>query len=374
MLRVAAPAHASPPAHAHPSWCPRAPASGSGVLAGRSCVPGIFALRCLFGAKPCTRTNRSGSWHSRRPNISAMLPQRPGGRGRAVAAGVCGVLVAVVVVVVAMRSGDTDADPASARRGPVSLSTTAALERLQAKLLAAQQHEHAYQGLVDKVNGAQGTYARKKAAHDVERRSLSKQELLLDNIMETAKEMSHAQKAGNAQHFNRAVTQLTGGMAELKSSLAAADCPPTHGGQAALNMCLIKQQLGKAAMLKQGKANAKDLAALRSALEGTEQTGRQLDRSDLRLKQDVAKAQLQLREHAAWGGQVLKEQGDFAKLAAAYLPGGETRDLTQVWPKKPAAALSLLSNWMQRHDSWGLSSLAEIMKPSAPAHFDPTTS
>jgi len=303
-----------------------------------------------------------------------MLPQRPGGRGRAVAAGVCGVLVAVVVVVVAMRSGDTDADPASARRGPVSLSTTAALERLQAKLLAAQQHEHAYQGLVDKVNGAQGTYARKKAAHDVERRSLSKQELLLDNIMETAKEMSHAQKAGNAQHFNRAVTQLTGGMAELKSSLAAADCPPTHGGQAALNMCLIKQQLGKAAMLKQGKANAKDLAALRSALEGTEQTGRQLDRSDLRLKQDVAKAQLQLREHAAWGGQVLKEQGDFAKLAAAYLPGGETRDLTQVWPKKPAAALSLLSNWMQRHDSWGLSSLAEIMKPSAPAHFDPTTS
>jgi hypothetical protein len=55
------------------------------------------------------------------------------------------------------------------------------------------------------------------------------------------------------------------------------------------------------------------------------------------------------------------------------LPGKESRDLTKTWAEKPAASLSLLSNWMHRHDSWGLSSLAEIMKPRAPQHFDPTT-
>ena len=85
-----------------------------------------------------------------------------------------------------------------------------------------------------------------------------------------------------------------------------------------------------------------------------------------------ADSRVALQQHVAWGEQVLKEQGDFAKLAAAYLPGKQSRDLTQVWPSKPSAALSLLSNWMQKHDSWGLSSLAEIMKPRAPVHFDPT--
>jgi hypothetical protein len=293
--------------------------------------------------------------------------RRPGVRAGVAAA--LGALVVVAAVAAALRGADD-----GPQWGPVSLSTTAALERLQAKLRVAQEHEHAYQGLVDTVNDAQARYARKKAAHDAERQSLSKQELLLDDVVETATEMSNAQTAGEVQQFHRAVTQLSSGMAELRSSLADADCPPTHGGQAALNMCLIKQELGQphVALLKQGRPSAQGLAALHTALQGTEQTGRQLDRTDQRLKQDVAKAQLRLREHGAWGGEVLREQGDFAKLAAAYLPGRETRSLTQVWPTKPAAALSLLSNWMQQHDSWGLSSLAEIMKPPAPSRFDPT--
>ena len=301
--------------------------------------------------------------------MQAPSAHRPVSRWRCGVVAALGALVVVAAVAAALRGAD-DGPP----RGPFSLSTTAALERLQAKLRVAQEHKHAYQGLVDTVNDAQARYARKKAAHDAERQSLSKQELLLDDIVETATEMSDAQTAGEVQQFHRAVTQLSSGMAELRSSLADADCPPTHGGQAALNMCLIKQQLGQphVALLKQGRPSAQGLAALHIALQGTEQTGRQLDRTDQRLKQDVAKAQLRLREHEAWGGEVLKEQGDFAKLAAAYLPGGETRDLTQVWPKKPAAALSLLSNWMQQHDSWGLSSLAEIMKPPAPTRFDPT--
>ena len=148
--------------------------------------------------------------------------------------------------------------------------------------------------------------------------------------METAREMSLAQKSGKVSAFNHAVSHLDSGMSELKSSLASAECPPKSGGQAALNMCLIKQQLGQAAVIKQGDTSSKSLAALRSALKSTEQTGRQLDRSDARLRQDIDKAQAQLRLHAAWGEQVLKEQGDFARLAAAYLPGKQSRDLTKV--------------------------------------------
>ena len=102
-------------------------------------------------------------------------------------------------------------------------------------------------------------------------------------------------------------------------------------------------------------------------------TGRQLDRSDARLKSDVSKAQVELQQHAAWGDAVLNAAPDFAKLSASFLPAKESRDLTQVWPAKPGAALSLLSNWMHRHDSWGLSSLAQIMKPAAPTFFDPTS-
>ena len=74
-----------------------------------------------------------------------------------------------------------------------------------------------------------------------------------------------------------------------------------------------------------------------------------------------------------WVLQVLNEQADFARLSASFLPAKESRDLTQVWPAKPGAALSLLSNWIQRHDSWGLASLAQIMKPRAPTFFDPTS-
>jgi hypothetical protein len=83
------------------------------------------------------------------------------------------------------------------------------------------------------------------------------QELLLDNVMAAAKKMSAAQTTGNVHEFNDDVTTMNSGMTELESTLAAAQCPPTHGGQAALNMCLIKQQLGRAASLKQGVTNAK---------------------------------------------------------------------------------------------------------------------
>lgn len=83
------------------------------------------------------------------------------------------------------------------------------------------------------------------------------QELLLDNVMAAAKKMAAAQTTGNVHEFNNDVTTMNSGMTELESTLAAAQCPPTRGGQAALNMCLIKQQLGRAASLKQGVTNAK---------------------------------------------------------------------------------------------------------------------
>ena len=63
------------------------------------------------------------------------------------------------------------------------------------------------------------------------------------------------------------------------------------------------------------------MAALRSALDGTEETGSQLDRSDQRLHARLEAAKLRVHRHAGWGSEVLREQGDFAKLAAAYLPG-----------------------------------------------------
>jgi len=288
-------------------------------------------------------------------------------RGRAAAAAVCG--TTVLLAVAAYTSGVS-----SSAAAPVALSTTSAISRLQAKLFVAQQHEHAYEGLEQAVTTSLGRFAMAKASHDEERQNLATQELLLDNVMAEAKHMATAEKTGKVQDFNTAVAHLNSGMTELKTLLSAANCPPRHGGQAALNMCLIKQQLGEAAMLRQGQTTPKGMAALSSALEGTEQTGRQLDRSDQRLQQDITAAKIQLQQHAQWGGQVLKEQGDFAKLAATYLPGQESRDLTQAWPKKPAAALSLLSSWMQKHDSWGLSSLAAIMKPQAPHTFDPTVS
>lgn len=92
------------------------------------------------------------------------------------------------------------------------------------------------------------------------------QELLLDNVMASAKRMANAQTKGNVNEFNSDVTHLNSGMTELQSTLAAAQCPPTHGGQAALNMCLIKQQLSHADSLRQGVTNSKVRHAEREGL------------------------------------------------------------------------------------------------------------
>lgn len=224
------------------------------------------------------------------------LPAAPAGRAASAgrAARAAAAAFAAVSAVLAVATLTSSGAPSPAR--PVSLSATTAIARLQAKLFVAQKHAHAYEHLEQAVTTAQGKFVTAKASHDRERQNLAKQELMLDNVMATAEKMSEAQKTGQVQKFSTAVAQLNSGMAELKTSLAAAQCPPRHGGQAALNMCIIKQQLGQAAMLKQGQATVKGLAALRSALDGTEQTDRQLDRSDQRLKQHITAAQVQLQQ------------------------------------------------------------------------------
>jgi hypothetical protein len=73
------------------------------------------------------------------------------------------------------------------------------------------------------------------------------------------------------QAFNHALEGLKSGMIELTKSLSAAECPPRHGGQAALNMCMMKAQFGHAEVLK--VVNNKALAALRTALDSSQQTG-----------------------------------------------------------------------------------------------------
>ena len=219
-------------------------------------------------------------------------------RRRAAAAAVCG--TTVLLAVAAYTSGVS-----SSAAAPVALSTTSVISRLQAKLFVAQQHEHAYEGLEQAVTTSLGRFAMAKASHDKERQNLATQELLLDNVMAEAKHMATAEKKGKVQDFNTAVAHLNSGMTELKTLLSAANCPPRHGGQAALNMCLIKQQLGEAAMLRQGQTTPKGMAALSSALEGTEQTGRQLDRSDQRLQQDITAAKIQLQQASVFRGCLL---------------------------------------------------------------------
>ena len=74
-----------------------------------------------------------------------------------------------------------------------SLEASAAIQRLQARLQLAQAQHQAYTGLEQAVTKAQTEYARKKARHDIQRHSLAKQELMLDNVMAWAKEMKAAQ-------------------------------------------------------------------------------------------------------------------------------------------------------------------------------------
>ena len=286
------------------------------------------------------------------------------------AAAVACTALAIVCVALTSAAGGSEGGGGGGR-GPVTLMA-AAISRLQAKLELAQTQEQAFRTLQQTEQQAATKYAHAKVKHDAERANLAQQLHMLDRVRESANTMAVAQGKGHLASFNRAMGGLNTGMGELKTLLAHAQCPPSGGGQAALNLCLVGQQLRRASALAHGEITPQGLTALQKAADGTKLTLEQLNRSDVRLKQAVAAAQSNLQMHKAWGGAVLKEKGDFARLAATFLPGKESRDLTQTWPAKPAAALSLLSNWMHRHDSWGLSSLAEIMKPHPPSTFDPT--
>ena len=58
---------------------------------------------------------------------------------------------------------------------------------------------------------------------------------------------------------------------------------------------------------------------------------------------------MQLKEHEAWSGAVLKENADFAALASTYLPGKESQELDQTWPVMSLCVFVVYGVWV-----WGV--------------------
>jgi hypothetical protein len=168
----------------------------------------------------------------------------------------------MIVIILGTRDVSQALQVASLAQRPRS-----SIEQLQAKLMAAKNMERKFQGLELAAKQAQDKYTEIKAA----RHQLSKQEMMLGRVIEEENKMNAAKQNGEVQAFNHALTGLKSGMIELTKSLSAAECPPRHGGQAALNMCMMKAQFGHAEVLK--VVNNKALAALRTALDSSQQTG-----------------------------------------------------------------------------------------------------
>jgi hypothetical protein len=176
------------------------------------------------------------------------------------------VVFGVAMIILGTRDGSQALQVTTLAQRPRST-----IEQLQAKLMAAKNMERKFQGLELAAKQAQDKYTKIKAEHDQARHQLSKQEMMLGHVIEEENKMNVAKQNGKVQAFNHALTGLNSGMIQLTKSLSAAECPPTHGGQAALNMCMMKAQFGHAEVLK--VVNKKALAALRTALDSSQQTG-----------------------------------------------------------------------------------------------------
>ena len=104
--------------------------------------------------------------------MATLPPQAQQRAMRTAVAAVCGALVVILVVANVQQDG-------AVSREPISLIATASIQRLQAKLLVAQKHMHAYEGMEQAVKTAKYKYESDKAEHDTERHRLAKQVAML---------------------------------------------------------------------------------------------------------------------------------------------------------------------------------------------------
>uniref|UniRef100_A0A7S0HA83 Uncharacterized protein n=1 Tax=Hanusia phi TaxID=3032 RepID=A0A7S0HA83_9CRYP len=145
------------------------------------------------------------------------------------------------------------------------------------------------------------------------------------------------------------------------SLLSKTLCPPRDASQAALNGCLIDKKLGD--VLVRHEEERTRVLRVRELMQGTERILRQLSRKQQPVQQELEQSDEQdvmMRSH--FPSSVLREQPTFHALARARLTRERAAALTRLWLKNPAEALDSLKRIEEKHDAWGLSKLAEILR------------